>query len=111
MQGVTLTFALIVSLLAVTQRPAYALAAYITSLIWYPSFLVLSMGTVDMPASRIVVAVLLLRCLFDDNIRTKFTWSRLDTFVASNIVIFVAVPIFSDVGLLSSVIENRFIHL
>ena len=65
MQGVTLTFALIASLLVITLRPHYALAVFITALLWYPSFLAVSVGTIDILVGRFVVVVLLLRCLCD----------------------------------------------
>ena len=107
MQGVTLTFAIIISLLAVTLRPSYALAAYITGLLWYPSFLAVSIGTIDILVGRIVVVVLLLRCLFDDQIRSKFTWSRLDTCVALSMLIYVGVWLSAVPETMLSLIENR----
>jgi hypothetical protein len=54
MQGVTLTFALIASLLVITLRPQYALAVFITALLWYPSFLAVSVGTIDILIGRFV---------------------------------------------------------
>ncbi|GAH74168.1 unnamed protein product [marine sediment metagenome] len=59
MQGVTLTIAIIFSVLAVTVRPAYALGVYIAVLLWYPSYLPVRIGTLDIMAGRIVAAVLL----------------------------------------------------
>jgi len=47
MQGVTLTFALIACLLVIALRPQYALAVFITALLWYPSFLAVSVGTIS----------------------------------------------------------------
>lgn len=82
MQGVTLTFALVACLLVVTLRPQYALAAFITALLWYPSFLAVSVGTIDILVGRFVVVVLLMRCIFDDQIRSRFVWSPLDTLVS-----------------------------
>jgi hypothetical protein len=105
MQGVTLIVAVIVSLLAITLRPGYALAAYITSLLWYPSYLVVGIGTIDISIGRIVVGVLLLRCLCDHRIQSKFNWSRLDTWVTLSMVIYVGVPCVT--GPLLSTIENR----
>jgi hypothetical protein len=107
MQGVTLTIAAIFSLLALTLRPSYALAAYATALLWYPPYLAVSIGTIDILVSRIVVAVLLLRCLCDDQIRSKFTWSRLDTLVALSMVLHVVTFFFTDIESLAATIENR----
>ena len=91
MQGVTLIIAIILSVLALTLRPRHALVVYITGLLWYPSFLAISIGTIDIMVGRIVVVVLLLRCLSNDRIRSKFKWSRLDTWVAYSMMVYVGV--------------------
>ena len=101
----TLTVAVVASILAVALRPRYALAAYFAAVCWYPSYLVLSVGTIDMPVGRIVIAVLLVRCLCDGRIWNKFTWSRLDTWVAFSMFVYVATYCIAR-PLLSS-IENR----
>ena len=105
MQGVTLLIGIVFSVLALTLRPAYALAAYVTSLLWYPSWLRVSIGTIDISVGRIVVSVLLLRCLCDKRITDKFTWSRLDTWVTLGMVVYVGVYLITLP--LSSAIENR----
>ncbi len=107
MQGVTLTIAIIVSLFALSLRPGYALAAYLVSLLWYPTFLPVSIGTIDIPVNRMVVAALFLRCLSDGSIRNKFTWSRLDTCVAFGTCVAVGVPLLTYESSGFSVIENR----
>ena len=66
MQGVTLTIAIILSVLALTLKPRHALVVYLAGLMWYPSFLAVSIGTIDIMVGRIVVVVLLLRCLSND---------------------------------------------
>jgi hypothetical protein len=85
--------------------PAYALAAYVAALVWYPDYLRVSIGTIDISVGRIVVAVLLLRCLFDDRLRGKFIWSRLDSLVAVSMAIFVG--IYCATYPLSAALENR----
>jgi hypothetical protein len=87
--GITLIVVVVFSLLVIVLRPSYALAAYITVLLWYPHYLVLMVGAIHLPASRIVVLVLLLRCLYDNQIRSKFIWSRLDTWVTLSVVVYV----------------------
>lgn len=81
MQNVTFAVAIIFSTLAFALPPVYALVAYFTALLWYPSFLAVSVGTIDILVGRFVVAALLLRCIFDDKLRSGFVWSRLDTLV------------------------------
>ena len=107
MQSVTLTFALIVCLLVISLRPKYALAAYITALLWYPSFLAVSIGTIDIMVGRFVVATLLLRCLCNDKIRTNFVWSRLDTLVTLSMVVYVGAYFISQTMTLGATIESR----
>jgi len=107
MQGVTLTFALIACLLVIALRPQYALAVFITALLWYPSFLAVSVGTIDILVGRFVVAVLLIRCIFDDGLRSKFVWSRLDTFVTISMAASIVPYFFTQDQPPMLVIESR----
>ncbi len=111
MQGVTLTFALIACLLVITLRPSYAMAAYLAALLWYPSFLAVSVGTVDILVGRFAVAVLLLRCLLNDDIRGKFVWCRLDTVVALYMVVSVVTYFIMPTKSTMLIVENRGGHL
>ncbi|MHC4561001.1 MAG: hypothetical protein ACYS80_27275, partial [Planctomycetota bacterium] len=104
MYGTTLTIAVLGSILALVLRPPYALAAYVTTLIWYPPYLRISIGTLDLSVGRIVVAVLLLRCLCDERTGGKFVWSRLDTWVALSMAVYVGVYCLTYP---SGAIENR----
>jgi len=105
MQNVTLLIGITASILALTLRPAYALGTLITTLLWYPSWLRFSVGTIDISAGRIVVSVLLLRCLCDKRITDKFTWSPLDVWVTLSMVVYVGVNLITLP--LSSALENR----
>ncbi len=107
MQGVTLTFALVLSVLVLTLRPKYALVAYIIGLLWYPAYLAVSIGTIDILVGRFVVAVLLMRCYFDDSIRRKFTWNRLDTLVTLSMVVYVGTYMITQVSPLAQTLEGR----
>jgi len=105
MQGITLAVALFFSALALTLRPAYALGAFITSLLWYPSWLRVSLGTIDISVGRIVAMVLLFRCLCDSRMTAKFIWSRLDTWVSLSMVVYVGVLMITMPGM--ATVENR----
>lgn len=105
MQSTTLIVAVVGSVLALWLRPAYALAAYISTLVWYPAFLRISIGTLDISAARIVVIVLLLRCLCDSQLRSRFVWSRLDTLVTLSMVVYVG--IYCVTHPLLAAVENR----
>jgi len=89
MQSVTLTIAAIFSVLVLFARPRYALAAYIICLLWYPNYLAVSVGTIDIFASRFVVVMLFLRCLSDGRIQSNFKWSKLDYIVSLSMIIYV----------------------
>lgn len=87
MTGTTLSVAIAVCILILVLRPVYALIVYLAVIIWYPTYLVVSLGTVDITAHRIVASVLLLKCLANANLRGKFKWCRLDTWVTVFIVV------------------------
>ena len=107
MQGVTLTVAIIFSTLAISLPPAYALAAYFTALIWYPPFLAVSIGTIDILVGRFVVTVLLLRCFCDKNIRSNFVWSKYDTYVLASMAVYVGMALLYFNPPKMDVVENR----
>ncbi|MEJ2647394.1 MAG: hypothetical protein P8016_03160 [Sedimentisphaerales bacterium] len=105
MQGVTLAIAVVLAVLVLTVRPRHAFVIYIGALLWYPSFLAISIGTIDIMIGRVVVAVLFLRCLCDDRIRSRFKWSRLDKWVTWSIVIYIGITL--AVRPTWSIVENR----
>ncbi|MBW8016060.1 MAG: hypothetical protein FVQ82_07730 [Planctomycetes bacterium] len=106
MQGITLAIGIISSALCVCLRAPYALATYVIVLVWYPDYLRISLGTIDISAGRIVVAILLLRCLCDKRISRKFTWSRFDTLIALSMAIYVGIYCFMY-PVFSMSVENR----
>jgi hypothetical protein len=105
MQGVTLLISIIGSALVIVLRPAYGLAVCLGILIWYPDYLRISIGTIDISAARIVLPVLLLRCLADSRIYRRFAWSRLDTWVAISMVVYVGM--YCLLRPLGMAVENR----
>jgi len=105
MQSTTLAIALLGSIMALLLRPAYALAVYIAALVWYPDFLRVSIGTIDISVGRVVVAVLLLRCLCNDRLRRGFLWCRLDTWVVLSMVVYVGMFLLTRP--LAMALENR----
>jgi len=105
MSGLTLGIGIVVSLLALVLRPAYAFFLYLATLLLYPNYLVVNIGTLDISAVRIMVSVLLLRCLCNKQIKSSFTWSRLDTVVTFSIVVYIAM--FFITRPFSVALENR----
>jgi hypothetical protein len=105
MQGTILTFSIIAAILVLVIRPKYALALYISVLIWFPDYLRISIGTIDISIGRIVVTALLLRCLFNHRIRSKLHWSKLDRAVAYSVAVYVGVTLIVQSNW--AAIENR----
>ncbi len=87
MQGITLAIGLFGAALALFLRPAYALGTLFACVVWYPDYLRVQLGTLDISVGRIVVTVLLLRCLLNDSLRSRFRWSRLDKVVGFSVVV------------------------
>jgi hypothetical protein len=105
MQGTVLAIGILCSVLVLTLRPKYALVVYITALLWFPDYLRVSIGTIDISAGRIIVTVLLLRCLNNDQLRSRFRWSQLDKWVALSMIVYVGMTIITQPTFAS--IENR----
>lgn len=105
MQGTILTFGIIASILAIVLKPKYAFVVYLAIVIWFPEFLRISIGTIDISCSRIVATALLLRCLSDQRILRKFRWTSLDKVVALSILVYVGVTLLVQPKWAS--IENR----
>jgi len=103
--NMTLGIAGIASLLVLFLRPTRAFAVYIAALLFYPTYLVVSLGTIDISASRIVIAVLLLKFLADNNLRSRFKWCRLDGWVAFYMAIGIVVMCITRPPL--EALENR----
>lgn len=105
MQGTTLAVALAGAILVLLLRPSYALVAYIAALVWYPDYLRVTIGTLDISVGRVVVTVLLLRCLCDSQLWRMFVWSRLDTWVTLSMVVYVGMYLLTRP--LMDALENR----
>jgi len=81
MQGVTLTFAVVGALCVLALPVRYAVIVYIGALVWYPSYLAVSIGTVDFTLCRIVILVLYAKIFLTSDIVRAFQWNWLDALV------------------------------
>ena len=81
MQSTTLTIAAIALLFILFLEPAKAVAAYITAIAFYPSYMTVQIGTVYITVGRIVIFVLLLKCLVNTKLRNRFKWCLLDSWI------------------------------
>lgn len=105
----TLTVAIVSSALVLVLKPPRALAVFLITLFCYPGYLALTVGTVDFLVGRIVVGLLLIRCLLDDRLRDKFRWNWLDTWVTLSTFIGVLVVCMTRPGMESVI--NRGGHV
>jgi len=107
MQATTLTIAVAASLLVVLLRPAQAFAVYVGVLLFYPSFLVVRVGTLDISAGRIVGAVLLAHVLANHKLRSQYHWCALDFWVTGLVVIDFGISLIAWNQPTEAVLENR----
>lgn len=107
MQSVTLFIAIFASVLVLFLRPQKAFAVYIITLVVYPTFLVLRIGPLDISAGRIVVAVLLLRCLADSRLVQGFKWNRLDSWITFSMIVAIVIPLFAWRVSAMRILESR----
>ncbi len=89
MEWLTICIAMAGALVVLTTRPCWGLAAYLASLMWYPEYLRINIGA-EFSAPRIILLVLLARCLADRAVTRRFRWTSLDSLAAACMVVFSA---------------------
>jgi len=87
MDQVTLLIAAIGSLLVLLLPASLALAAYVGVLVWYPYYLTVQVGTIDISVGRVLIMVLLARCLISRRLRGQAKPCSLDLWVMASLVI------------------------
>lgn len=105
MVGITLSIAIAACILILVLRPVHALIVYLAVIIFYPTYLVVSIGTVDITVHRIVASTLLLKYLTKADLLRKFNWCRLDTWVT--VYIFVCTMMMFITSPFEQAIVNR----
>lgn len=76
MEAVTLLIAAIASFLVFCLSPVYGVIVYVAALAWYPSYLTVSIGTVDFTLCRIVILAIFAKLFLQTDLpgRFKFIW-------------------------------------
>lgn len=96
----TIGFILVVSL-----KPIRGLLVYGVLLIWYPTSLMVDLGTLSFSVGRVVIIGLLIRCVLEPDLMRRFKWNGLDKAILIYYVGQLIAGIFTmPVGIL---IENR----
>ncbi len=81
MEALTLAVACVVSVLVFLVQPVYGLVLYVAAMAWYPSHLMVSVGTVDFTVRRIVVLALLAKLILQARADRTFRFVLLDKLV------------------------------
>lgn len=107
MQAVTLIIAIAATLLVLVLRPARAFAVFVLALLFYPTYLVVQLGPLDISAVRIIITALLLRCLANPKLRQGFKWCTLDSWVAFGAIVSIVIPLIAWKIPAMKALENR----
>lgn len=81
MEALTFAIATLVSIAVFFVEPVHGLILYLASLIWYPSFLFVSVGTIQFTVRRIVILAILFRLLLREDTTRSFRLILLDKLV------------------------------
>ena len=81
MQDVTLIIAVAASALIFLVSPVYGLILYIATFAWYPSYLTVSIGTVDFTLCRIVILIIFANLFLRTSLPRRFKFIWLDKLV------------------------------
>ncbi|MHC4890703.1 MAG: hypothetical protein ACYTEO_14700, partial [Planctomycetota bacterium] len=105
MEGVTLIIAAAASTIVFFLSPVYGLIVYIATLAWYPSYLTVTVGTVDFTVHRIVILAIFANLFLRTSLPRRFKFMWLDKLV----IIFFIAQILSNafVDSMIKLLENR----
>jgi hypothetical protein len=111
MQALTVTLAVILACLVVLIPRAHAFSVYVITLLFYPVYLVVQLGSLDVSAARVVVMVLLLRCLLNIRFRASFKWNWLDRWVTFAAVTNLCIALIGWKMPMSNALQNESGHI
>jgi hypothetical protein len=81
MELVTLTIAVLASLIAFLTRPIWSLVVYFALLALYPSYLTIKFGTIDFTVCRILIMVIFLTVFLRTDLAQRFRFILLDKLI------------------------------
>jgi len=105
MELVTLTIAVLASLIVFLTRPIWSLVVYFALLALYPSYLTVKFGTIDFTVCRIVILVIFLTVFLRTNLSRSFRFILLDKLI----IIYMAAQMLAGLTTTDAMqlIENR----
>lgn len=76
MESLTISIAVIMSILVFCFKPVWSLIFYFAVLAWYPSYLTVKIGTIDFTVCRIVILAIYINLLLRTNLpkQLRFIW-------------------------------------
>jgi hypothetical protein len=105
-EQITLLIGVVVAVAALFVRPVYGLVLYFASLAWYPSFLAVSVGTIDFTVRRIVILGILVKMILQTDAMRRFRMIWLDKLVIIYFAAQLASGAFTAASLMA-LLENR----
>ena len=81
MEAVTLLIAAIASFLVFCLSPVYGLIVYVAALAFYPSYLVVPIGTIDFTVTRIVILAIFAKLFLQTDLPGRFKFIGLDKLI------------------------------
>jgi hypothetical protein len=87
MGALTAALAAVNTVLILWFRPLGGLCIYVLATVLYPGYLTLSLGTYSISVGRVIICVLLVRCLMSSDITRHFRWNLADTILTIHLLI------------------------
>jgi len=106
MEGLTLFISAITITFVFFLTPVYGLIIYVAALIWYPTYLAISIGTIDFTLRRIVILAIFAKLFLQTDLPGRFKFIWLDKIV----IIYFAAQILAGTTTTQSLmvfLENR----
>lgn len=106
MENVTLLVGLAAAAIVLVVPLRWCFLVYLVSLLYYPPYLRLMIFGCTISVGRLVIAVLLIRCLMDTRLLRNFHWIKLDTLIVVADVIYTAALLLAA-GDVAAVLKQR----
>ncbi len=81
MEAATLIIGVIVSIIVFLVPPVYGLIVYLATVAWYPSYLAISIGTIDLTARRIAILAIFVKLFLQTDLPNRFKFIWLDKLI------------------------------
>jgi hypothetical protein len=87
MQTVTLVIGICSGIAILASRPAMALCIYAGTIVWYPQYIAVQLGSLHFNTGRIAVLAILLKIVTDPKLTSGFKWNGLDKAIIASLLL------------------------